>query len=166
MDSYVFLRVVGKGSYGEVHLVKHKSDRKQVIAMQLLASFDVCLSFYARNMCWWWDIWDAIHSMLPISALLWNTSQEVIHENRVRQLWVRIFSSDTDCQISLTPTSWYWAFSMLSSCRALYATAWNNSRVAGTCVQTEVFVHFLNPTHDAGRLKRPQKMRSETTAIL
>ena len=30
MDKYVFVRVVGKGSYGEVNLVKHKTDRKQV----------------------------------------------------------------------------------------------------------------------------------------
>lgn len=27
----MFIRVVGKGSYGEVNLVKHKTDRKQVI---------------------------------------------------------------------------------------------------------------------------------------
>ena len=30
MNNYIFIRVVGKGSYGEVHLVKHRSDRKQV----------------------------------------------------------------------------------------------------------------------------------------
>lgn len=30
MDNYAFIRAVGKGSYGEVNLVKHKSDRKQV----------------------------------------------------------------------------------------------------------------------------------------
>ena len=30
MNNYVFIRVVGKGSYGEVNLVKHKTDRKQV----------------------------------------------------------------------------------------------------------------------------------------
>lgn len=30
MDNYIFVRVVGKGSYGEVNLVKHKTDRKQV----------------------------------------------------------------------------------------------------------------------------------------
>ncbi|XP_061583666.1 serine/threonine-protein kinase Nek4 isoform X2 [Cololabis saira] len=30
MESYIFIRVVGKGSYGEVDLVKHKTDRKQV----------------------------------------------------------------------------------------------------------------------------------------
>lgn len=30
MDSYIFVRIVGKGSYGDVNLVKHKTDRKQV----------------------------------------------------------------------------------------------------------------------------------------
>lgn len=30
MNNYTFIRVVGKGSYGEVNLVKHKTDRKQV----------------------------------------------------------------------------------------------------------------------------------------
>ena len=30
MNNYIFIRVVGKGSYGEVNLVKNKSDRKQV----------------------------------------------------------------------------------------------------------------------------------------
>ena len=30
MNNYVFIRVVGKGSYGEVNLVKHRADRKQV----------------------------------------------------------------------------------------------------------------------------------------
>ncbi|KAI4881642.1 hypothetical protein NFI96_014196 [Prochilodus magdalenae] len=29
MENYLFIRVVGKGSYGEVNLVQHKSDRKQ-----------------------------------------------------------------------------------------------------------------------------------------
>ncbi|KAL2090718.1 hypothetical protein ACEWY4_012981 [Coilia grayii] len=35
MDSYVFIRVVGKGSYGEVNLVKHKTDRKQYVIKKL-----------------------------------------------------------------------------------------------------------------------------------
>ncbi|XP_041944371.1 serine/threonine-protein kinase Nek4 isoform X2 [Alosa sapidissima] len=35
MDSYIFVRVVGKGSYGEVHLVKHKTDRKQYVIKKL-----------------------------------------------------------------------------------------------------------------------------------
>ncbi|XP_062400453.1 serine/threonine-protein kinase Nek4 [Sardina pilchardus] len=35
MDSYIFDRVVGKGSYGEVHLVKHKTDRKQYVIKKL-----------------------------------------------------------------------------------------------------------------------------------
>ncbi|XP_062254290.1 serine/threonine-protein kinase Nek4 isoform X2 [Platichthys flesus] len=35
MNNYIFLRVVGKGSYGEVHLVKHKSDRKQYVIKKL-----------------------------------------------------------------------------------------------------------------------------------
>ncbi|XP_046731417.1 serine/threonine-protein kinase Nek4 isoform X7 [Silurus meridionalis] len=35
MESYVFLRVVGKGSYGEVNLVQHKSDRKQYVIKKL-----------------------------------------------------------------------------------------------------------------------------------
>ena len=30
MENYTKLRVIGKGSYGEVWLVKHKRDRKQV----------------------------------------------------------------------------------------------------------------------------------------
>ncbi|KAJ3603308.1 hypothetical protein NHX12_031050 [Muraenolepis orangiensis] len=35
MNSYVFIRVVGKGSYGEVNLVKHKADRKQYVIKKL-----------------------------------------------------------------------------------------------------------------------------------
>ncbi|XP_051966929.1 serine/threonine-protein kinase Nek4-like [Xyrauchen texanus] len=35
MESYVFLRVVGKGSYGEVNLARHKSDRKQYVIKKL-----------------------------------------------------------------------------------------------------------------------------------
>ncbi|KAG7319204.1 hypothetical protein KOW79_017678 [Hemibagrus wyckioides] len=35
MESYVFIRVVGKGSYGEVNLVQHKSDRKQYVIKKL-----------------------------------------------------------------------------------------------------------------------------------
>ncbi|KAM6927814.1 serine/threonine-protein kinase Nek4 [Xenentodon cancila] len=35
MDSYIFVRVVGKGSYGEVNLVKHKTDRKQYVIKKL-----------------------------------------------------------------------------------------------------------------------------------
>uniref|UniRef100_A0AAY5F410 Serine/threonine-protein kinase Nek4 n=1 Tax=Electrophorus electricus TaxID=8005 RepID=A0AAY5F410_ELEEL len=35
MESYLFVRVVGKGSYGEVNLVKHKSDRKQYVIKKL-----------------------------------------------------------------------------------------------------------------------------------
>ncbi|KAF4107068.1 serine/threonine-protein kinase Nek4 isoform X2 [Onychostoma macrolepis] len=35
MDSYLFVRVVGKGSYGEVNLVRHKSDRKQYVIKKL-----------------------------------------------------------------------------------------------------------------------------------
>ncbi|KAK7128135.1 hypothetical protein R3I93_020667 [Phoxinus phoxinus] len=35
MDSYLFVRVVGKGSYGEVNLVRHKSDRKQFVIKKL-----------------------------------------------------------------------------------------------------------------------------------
>uniref|UniRef100_A0A1A7XPC0 Serine/threonine-protein kinase Nek4 n=1 Tax=Iconisemion striatum TaxID=60296 RepID=A0A1A7XPC0_9TELE len=35
MDSYLFIRVVGKGSYGEVNLVKHKTDRKQYVIKKL-----------------------------------------------------------------------------------------------------------------------------------
>lgn len=34
MNNYMFIRVVGKGSYGEVNLVKHKTDRKQVRIQQ------------------------------------------------------------------------------------------------------------------------------------
>lgn len=30
MNNYISIRVVGKGSYGEVNLVKHKTDRQQV----------------------------------------------------------------------------------------------------------------------------------------
>ncbi|XP_054640396.1 serine/threonine-protein kinase Nek4 isoform X2 [Dunckerocampus dactyliophorus] len=35
MDNYVFIRVVGKGSYGEVNLVKHRTDRKQYVIKKL-----------------------------------------------------------------------------------------------------------------------------------
>ncbi|XP_069566581.1 serine/threonine-protein kinase Nek4 [Brachyistius frenatus] len=35
MNNYIFIRVVGKGSYGEVHLVKHKTDRKQYVIKKL-----------------------------------------------------------------------------------------------------------------------------------
>uniref|UniRef100_A0A8B9GW46 Serine/threonine-protein kinase Nek4 n=1 Tax=Astyanax mexicanus TaxID=7994 RepID=A0A8B9GW46_ASTMX len=35
MESYGFIRVVGKGSYGEVNLVQHKSDRKQYVIKKL-----------------------------------------------------------------------------------------------------------------------------------
>ncbi|XP_037535580.1 serine/threonine-protein kinase Nek4 [Nematolebias whitei] len=35
MDNYIFIRVVGKGSYGEVNLVKHKTDRKQYVIKKL-----------------------------------------------------------------------------------------------------------------------------------
>ncbi|XP_017290083.1 serine/threonine-protein kinase Nek4 isoform X2 [Kryptolebias marmoratus] len=35
MNNYVFIRVVGKGSYGEVNLVKHTTDRKQYVIKKL-----------------------------------------------------------------------------------------------------------------------------------
>ncbi|XP_043978294.1 serine/threonine-protein kinase Nek4 isoform X2 [Gambusia affinis] len=35
MSNYNFIRVVGKGSYGEVNLVKHKTDRKQYVIKKL-----------------------------------------------------------------------------------------------------------------------------------
>uniref|UniRef100_A0A3Q3KKZ9 non-specific serine/threonine protein kinase n=1 Tax=Monopterus albus TaxID=43700 RepID=A0A3Q3KKZ9_MONAL len=35
MNNYIFIRVVGKGSYGEVNLVKHRIDRKQQEAQLL-----------------------------------------------------------------------------------------------------------------------------------
>ncbi|XP_008318507.1 serine/threonine-protein kinase Nek4 [Cynoglossus semilaevis] len=35
MNNYTFLMVVGKGSYGEVNLVKHRSDRKQYVIKKL-----------------------------------------------------------------------------------------------------------------------------------
>lgn len=35
MNNYIFIRVVGKGSYGEVNLVKHKTDRKQYVIKKL-----------------------------------------------------------------------------------------------------------------------------------
>ncbi|KAM4583076.1 serine/threonine-protein kinase Nek4 [Fundulus diaphanus] len=35
MNNYNFIRVVGKGSYGEVNLVKHKTDRKQYVIKKL-----------------------------------------------------------------------------------------------------------------------------------
>ncbi|KAF5904538.1 serine/threonine-protein kinase Nek4 [Clarias magur] len=35
MEGYLFIRVVGKGSYGEVNLVQHKSDRKQYVIKKL-----------------------------------------------------------------------------------------------------------------------------------
>ncbi|CAL8274811.1 unnamed protein product [Boreogadus saida] len=35
MNNYVFIRVVGKGSYGEVNLVKHRADRKQYVIKKL-----------------------------------------------------------------------------------------------------------------------------------
>lgn len=30
LDDYTILKVIGKGSYGEVHLIKHKREKKQV----------------------------------------------------------------------------------------------------------------------------------------
>ncbi|XP_026161717.1 serine/threonine-protein kinase Nek4 [Mastacembelus armatus] len=35
MNNYIFIRVVGKGSYGEVNLVKHRTDRKQYVIKKL-----------------------------------------------------------------------------------------------------------------------------------
>ncbi|XP_037303727.2 serine/threonine-protein kinase Nek4 isoform X1 [Pungitius pungitius] len=35
MNNYIFIRVVGKGSYGEVNLVKNKTDRKQYVIKKL-----------------------------------------------------------------------------------------------------------------------------------
>ncbi|XP_057700948.1 serine/threonine-protein kinase Nek4 [Corythoichthys intestinalis] len=35
MDNYIFIRVVGKGSYGEVNLVRHRADRKQYVIKKL-----------------------------------------------------------------------------------------------------------------------------------
>ncbi|XP_029948465.1 serine/threonine-protein kinase Nek4 [Salarias fasciatus] len=35
MNNYAFIRVVGKGSYGEVNLVKHKTDRRQYVIKKL-----------------------------------------------------------------------------------------------------------------------------------
>ncbi|XP_061543542.1 serine/threonine-protein kinase Nek4 isoform X3 [Phycodurus eques] len=35
MDNYIFIRVVGQGSYGEVNLVKHRTDRKQYVIKKL-----------------------------------------------------------------------------------------------------------------------------------
>ncbi|XP_072521951.1 serine/threonine-protein kinase Nek4 [Salminus brasiliensis] len=35
MENYAFIRVVGKGSYGEVNLVQHRSDRKQYVIKKL-----------------------------------------------------------------------------------------------------------------------------------
>ncbi|KAM4741605.1 serine/threonine-protein kinase Nek4 isoform 3-T3 [Anableps anableps] len=35
MNNYIFIRVVGKGSYGEVNLVKHKTDQKQYVIKKL-----------------------------------------------------------------------------------------------------------------------------------
>ena len=37
MENYSKIRVVGKGSYGEVWLAKHKRDKKQVIYFFLLS---------------------------------------------------------------------------------------------------------------------------------
>ena len=34
MEKYNFIRIVGKGSYGEVSLVRHNVDRKQVNQLQ------------------------------------------------------------------------------------------------------------------------------------
>ncbi|XP_035518072.1 serine/threonine-protein kinase Nek4 [Morone saxatilis] len=35
MNNYIFIRVVGRGSYGEVNLVKHRADRKQYVIKKL-----------------------------------------------------------------------------------------------------------------------------------
>ncbi|KAJ8378979.1 hypothetical protein AAFF_G00232730 [Aldrovandia affinis] len=35
MESYTFIRIVGKGSYGEVNLVKHKTEAKQYVVKKL-----------------------------------------------------------------------------------------------------------------------------------
>ena len=33
LDEYNILRVIGKGSYGEVHLIQHKKEKKQVCTL-------------------------------------------------------------------------------------------------------------------------------------
>lgn len=65
MDNYAFIRAVGKGSYGEVNLVKHKTDRKQVRScvlyaklvngtsvVRVLVNARACLPLALRAICW------------------------------------------------------------------------------------------------------------------
>ena len=37
-DHYAIGKVIGKGSYGEVYLVKHRKDKKQVVCSVLYSS--------------------------------------------------------------------------------------------------------------------------------
>lgn len=37
-DHYTIGKVIGKGSYGEVYLVKHRKDKKQVVSSVLYSS--------------------------------------------------------------------------------------------------------------------------------
>lgn len=37
LEDYNILKLIGKGTYGEVHLVTHKKDKKQVSSLILLA---------------------------------------------------------------------------------------------------------------------------------
>ena len=48
LDSYTKLRVIGKGSYGEVWLVKHKKDKKQVgvNSFPFVLPLSVCLDHH------------------------------------------------------------------------------------------------------------------------
>ena len=51
LEEYNILRVIGKGSYGEVHLIQHKKEKKQVSGYfkSITESFNVCYAFYSYN---------------------------------------------------------------------------------------------------------------------
>lgn len=51
LESYVIGKVIGKGSYGEVCLVKHRKDRKQVSFVQAWKRFTPALISVVYGLC-------------------------------------------------------------------------------------------------------------------
>jgi len=74
MENYTKLRVIGKGSYGEVWLVKHKRDRKQVLKICLLV-----LGFSS----WWFN--DGLEDFTRFKPCL--SLRDFVHINGILQLF-------------------------------------------------------------------------------
>ena len=49
-DHYTIGKVIGKGSYGEVYLVKHRKDKKQVVCSVLYSSIRTTLRHFDFTM--------------------------------------------------------------------------------------------------------------------